>query len=175
MLQSNYGGIPAVVVGAALFGAALFGISIIPKDVPHQEGGPRLTITDASGGRLESFFAGIPPNAKIAKKIKDSPSKPTRCEQGGTALDRIGRVLNIRTTVHAQVSCCPNGNCTCLGCGQYAMSYTCGFYCEGGNYSYPDNDPMIPCMGTSPTDPANCNGGCGCGVTGCYNGDNCSC
>jgi hypothetical protein len=158
-----------VVLGTALFVGQR-------KNHDQRDGGStRLIITNVSGAYLESFFAGLPPNAMIADSLKNGVRRQASCGNGSTAFDRVGKILNIVPTVRAQSACGPNDSCTCVGCNHFAKSYVCGFNCDGGDYVYTDFDPMLSCSGTKLSDPRNCYGGCECGVATCYNGQSCGC
>ncbi len=138
----------------------------------------RLAVTDASGAPLGSFFADLPPSAKIAKAIPEDPPKVGSCRSKDVnVLEKLGLFLGIGSAVYANGDCCPNGNCGCLGCGRYVVSYWCGFACDGGTYRYPESssEPELACSGTKSSDPRNCNGQCECGVSGCYAGSLCGC
>ena len=162
-------------IALATLCAALVGIWAFRESLPTNSD-VRLTITDVSGAPLKSFFADVPPNVKISEAIRNGPPKVGSCKpKDDSTLGKIGRLLDFATPVLAQGSCCPNGNCACLGCNRYVNVYTCGFGCDGGDYRYADYDPAFQCAGVTPSDPRNCIGQCECGVTLCYNGPGCGC
>jgi hypothetical protein len=150
------------------------------KGAQRQRSETRLSVSDSSGAPLKSFFADVIPNRKIADAVKAERYQPTSCRKasvatkGGTVLERVGRMLDIATPVHAQAPCCPT-ECPCLSCNQFVTSYLCNGYCDGGNYSYAYYDSAYQCTGSRNTDPRNCLGQCECGVTSCYNGQACGC
>jgi hypothetical protein len=132
----------------------------------------RLHLSSLDGARLDSLFVGLEPQPAFLDRLNAAPERRTKCDPPGY-FGRLARNIGLETAVHAFSSCsCGTVECTCLGCGYFAMAHMCQRYdCDSGFYYYPMPDGSVPNMGTRTRDYYDCNGfpSCGCSIETCSN------
>ncbi len=155
-------------------GLALMVIGFLLTKPQGWEGAHRpqhVQLATASGVNLPNFFDGLKPNSILKKRIHSgTPRREQSCGQKEGIMSRIGAVMGIPLTVHAQGNCYST-ECGDLECSETTYTMTCnGGACPSGDIYYTMNsefqddtiyyDGHFACHAES---------GCACEIKSCLN------
>jgi hypothetical protein len=127
-------------------------------------GRTQIHLVRASGGQLTDFFAGLSPNQRLSKAVREKQPKALACRGRKTWGDRVTEMLGLGSVVYAQDNCFQS---PCANCGSSAYANECVGSC-GTSGEFDTSAPDSSQFGVKTLALTNCGtAGCGCELDTC--------